>query len=608
MSRCSIFSCVPLFLLALLDPSAVAAKKPKERIVEVLVIGGTTSGTSAGIASARAGAKTLIVEESPWLGGMFSAQGVGAVDGNENLPSGLWKEFREKIVMHYGGEARVRTGWVSNTLFEPHVADSVFKAMAAAERDLTVVYGYHLYSILKEGKKISGAIFRNERKEQLIVRAKITIDATDIGESLKMAGAAYRLGMDARDQTHEKGAPDQANDIVQDLTWVAILKDYGSGADRTIPKPRDYKAAEFHGCCSETVDKIKIDCDYMLQYGRMPKNKYMINWPKYGNDIYLQVVEMSRSKRNKALKKAKEQTLRFVYYIQDELGFKHLGLADDEFDTADLLAYKPYHREGRRLRGISYLTYNDVENPYQQEEYLYKTGISVGDYPVDHHHDKNPAAPKVGFDPVPSFNIPLGALIPETIDGLIVSDKAISVSNLINGSTRLQPVVLLTGQAAGTLAALAVKENKEPREVSIRMVQSSLLKNKAYIMPLYDVPVLDPDFESIQKITATGILKTKGESWKWANRTWFYPDSNITVAEFTEGLHSFDSRAEVVVQQRLLTMREAFSMITSISDHKVTPVGLEYSDEPISKRKLALLLIDFLNPFAKEINHQGKYY
>ncbi|MFQ8712819.1 MAG: FAD-dependent oxidoreductase [Alistipes onderdonkii] len=49
-------------------------------------------------------------------------------------------------------------------------------------------------------------------------------------------------------------------------------------------------------------------------------------------------------------------------------------------------------------------------------------------------------------------------MIPAGTDNLVVSDKAISVSNLINGSTRLQPVVLLTGQAAGTLAAIAARE------------------------------------------------------------------------------------------------------------------------------------------------------
>lgn len=575
---------------------------------DILIIGGTTSGTAAGISAAREGIKTLIVEETPWLGGMFTAQGVGACDGNNNLHSGIWNEFREKLHTRYGGASAVWTGWVSSTLFEPHVGDSIFKSMARAEKDLTIRYGYVLDNILKEGNKIKGAVFINEKKEKLTVKSKITIDATDIGESLKMAGADYKLGMDSKIETREKGAPEKANDIIQDLTWVAILKDYGEGADKTIPRPDGYDSTIFHGCCEETVDKIKIDCKHMLDYGKMPNNKYMINWPRFGNDIYLNVIELSRNEQNEQLQKAKDHTYSFIYYIQHDLGFKNLGLADDEFNTPDLLAYKAYHREGRRVKGVSFLTLNHVADPYGQKELLYRTGISVGDYPVDHHHAKKPDAPQIGFDPIPSFNIPLGSLIPQTINGLIIADKAISVSNLINGSTRLQPVTLLTGQAAGILAALSVKENKEPREVSIRSVQTVLLKHKAYIMPLYDIQPSDPDFEVIQKISATGILKVIGEPWGWANRTWFYPDSVISVSDFTKGLNAYDTQINIVNDQKILTGKEAVLFITKSRKMKgKTAVTDEYKDTPITKRQLAILLDSLLEPFTTEIDFDGHY-
>jgi len=595
---------VCFFIIPAIFFSCKVSGNRKEITTDVLVIGGTTSGTSAGISSAREGVKTLIVEETPWLGGMLTTQGVGACDGNHNLPSGIWNEFRERLRTRYGGAGGLWTGWVSNTLFEPHVGDSIFKAMAAAEENLNVLYGYHLTNVIKEGNTVKGAIFMNGNSEELVVKAKITIDATDIGESLKLADADYRLGMDSGKETGEKSAPDAANDIVQDLTWVAILKDYGEGTDKTIQKPKDYNPENFKGCCDETVDKIKIDCQRMLDYGKMPNNKYMLNWPKSGNDVYLNVVELTREEREKELQKAKDFTMQFIYYIQNELGFKHLGLADDEFDTPDLLAYKPYHREGRRVKGVSFLTFNHVENPYGQKELLYRTGISVGDYPVDHHHGKNPDAPQIGFDPVPSFNIPLGSLIPEKVDGLIVSDKAISVSNLINGSTRLQPVVLLTGQAAGKLAAAAVKEGKQPREVSIREVQSALLKEKAYIMPLFDIQPTDPDFEIIQKISATGILKTTGEPSGWANKTWFYPDSTVTIAEFTNGLNSYNPKIEVVNSTDLLTEKAAAAYIQQLTPQKTET---EYKDSPITKRELARMLHNTLNPFAKEINFDGHY-
>ena len=209
------------------------------RTVDVLVIGGTTSGTSAAIAAAREGVSTLVVEPTPMLGGMLTAQGVSAIDGNDGLPSGFWNEFREALRSHYGGPEALRTGWVSATQFEPSVADSIFKAKAAAEPTLEVIHGYRLVEVYREGDAVTGARFTDDRGGRLEVAARITIDATDLGEALPLSGTAYRVGMDARADTGERQAFEQANDIVQDLTVVAILKDYGEGADRTIPGPRD---------------------------------------------------------------------------------------------------------------------------------------------------------------------------------------------------------------------------------------------------------------------------------------------------------------------------------------------------------------------------------
>nr|HAD51540.1 FAD-dependent oxidoreductase [Algoriphagus sp.] len=64
---------------------------------DVLIVGGGASGTAAGIAAARMGSKTLIVEPTTWLGGMLTSAGVSAIDGNHRLPSGIWGEFRDSL-------------------------------------------------------------------------------------------------------------------------------------------------------------------------------------------------------------------------------------------------------------------------------------------------------------------------------------------------------------------------------------------------------------------------------------------------------------------------------------------------------------------------------
>jgi len=113
----------------------------QEKIVtKVLVVGAGAGGTAAALQSASMGVPTILTEETTWMGGMLTSAGVSAIDGNHQLPSGIWGNFRERLYKYYGGPSKVETGWVSNTLFEPRIGDSIFKSMAAAQPDLTILY------------------------------------------------------------------------------------------------------------------------------------------------------------------------------------------------------------------------------------------------------------------------------------------------------------------------------------------------------------------------------------------------------------------------------------------------------------------------------------
>jgi hypothetical protein len=610
--------------------------------VDVLVVGGGASGITAGIQAARLNVKTLVVEETTWLGGMLSAAGVSATDGNHLLPSGLWGEFRERIYAHYGGASKVATGWVSNTHFEPHVANQIWKEMASAEKSLQIIYQHQFRSaIVQKDSHISGARFINLQNEsQLVVYAKQVIDATELGDVMASAGVPFDVGMEASATTGENVQVPATNDIIQDLTYVAILKDYGRGVDCTIAKPAGYDPTEFDGSCLDfyqdtTRIKPGVDCAKMITYAKLPGNKYMLNWPGHGNDIYLNLINLTPAERAKELVKAKQQTLRYIYFLQHQLGYKNLGLADDEFPTSDRLALIPYNREGRRLKGVIRFKVQDISKPFDQEFPLYRTGIAVGDYPIDHHHRKNPAAPQhLGFYPIPSFSIPLGALLPVSHSGLVVAEKGISVSNVVNGTTRLQPCVLLIGQAAGVLAALAVQNKKsDARQISVREVQSILLQQNAYLMPYADVNLSTPGFYSIQRIGACGFLRGKGQPNAWANRTWFEPDSTITVYQFLSQLPAFmpvnkqlSKWLESAKSEGLLSVGRAVEFIEGIKKSTRKNTSVNSSNEQVSsswttwglsnynperaitKRELAILLDKIVDPFSTfPVNHLGNY-
>ena len=614
---------ISLFLLLsiLIGYQPLKAQKTEENLFQVLIVGGGASGTTAAIQAAKMGVKVLVVEETEWLGGMLTSAGVSAIDGNHNMPSGLWGEFRQHLYDYYGGPKAVETGWVSNTLFEPSFGNTTLKKMAQ-EPNITIWYKSKLVDINRDGNSWKASISNKGKTQQ--VTTKIVIDATELGDVMAKLKVPYRLGMDSRYDTGEIFAPEKANNIVQDLTYVVVLKDFGAKANKTIKKPEGYDPKEFDCCCdvqdpASPDNTPKIDCNQMITYGKLPNGKYMINWPKCGNDINLNIVEMTDAERQEALKKAKLHSLRFIYHLQTKLGFKNLGIANDEFPTADGLPMIAYHRESRRLDGKVTLTVNDVAAPYSQQTAFYRTGVAVGDYTIDHHHLKNPEAPEIDFIKikVPSYNIPLGALVPKNTEGLIIAEKSISVTNIVNGASRLQPVVLGIGQAAGALAATAILSNTDPSQINIRQVQSALLESKAYLMPFIDVKPSDSSFKVIQRIGATGILKGTGLAYKWANQTWFYPELPVSEWDLVNGLKSFyPAFAELHPSGNMVNANYLTLVIKAIGKKEVTASQIIEllgknsfkgitTETALSRRMVAHVLDETLNPFEQEIDFNG---
>lgn len=583
---------------------------------EVLVIGGTTGGTAAGIQCARNGVSTLIVEQTPWLGGMLTAAGVSCTDGNDELKSGIWQEFREALYRHYG-KRNLFTGWVSETCFEPAVGDSIFKAMAGNEKKLAVKYNWYFDRVLKQGNRVTGAVFVNKKKQTLRVTAALVIDATDLGDAYASAGAGFDIGMEDPLYSGEKMAPGTFN-VIQDLTWAATLMDYGAGADKTIARPPGYDSTLYF--CSSTDAPCtgkpwNGTSRKMLDYGKLPLSpgkqltKYMLNWPPHGNDYYINVIDLKPLAREAALLPARNKTLGFIYFIQTKLGYRQIGLAP-EFPSADGLALVPYHREGRRLKGVVRLNVNHLTAPFDQPDALYRTGIAVGDYPVDHHHAPEKKAPGIDFPAVPSFNVPLGALIPERVEGLIVCEKGISVSNIVNGSTRLQPCVLLTGQAAGQLAATAFLQKRAPHNVDLRVIQQHLLEARAFLMPYLDVQPEDPDWPAVQRIGATGILRGTGKPEGWANKTFFYPDSTVLLSMLEKHLSDFYGpfATDLSMKNRPVTLNDIAVLIKLLGGKPVPEPdpALMAPTRPLNRKQVAVLLDRYLDPFRIPIDWKGR--
>lgn len=578
---------------------------------DVVVIGGGVSGTTAGIRAARLGAQTLIVEQGPWLGGMLTSAGVSATDGNYRLRGGMWGELRDSLEAHYGGAQSLKTGWVSNLLFEPSVGARIFRAMADNEEALTVKFETRATSIERTDEGWTLTLEGAEGRQT--VECKVLIDGTELGDVAAQLGVKYDIGMESRHVTGEDIAPEEANGIIQDLTMVMILKDYGR--DMTIERPADYDSTLFACACDNAICRTPKEANrlwskqMMMTYGRLPNGKIMINWPIEGNDYYVNMIEMNDEERAEAVAKAKAHTRNFLYFIQHDLGLNTLYLADDEFPTDDLMPLMPYHRESRRTVGEVRFKLNHITDPYDFT--LYRTAIAVGDYPVDQHHTRYTgweALPNLYFHSIPSYGLPMGVLLPKEVDGLIVAEKSISVSNIVNGSTRLQPVVMQIGEAAGIVAALAVKQGIEPREVAVRDVQREVLAGGGYLLPFLDLPATDPHFGAIQRVGVTGIIEGVGMTVGWENQSWFRIGEAISMDELSRGLHSFDAEIPHIAEQRNVTLQDLIEH-GSVTAEQWAEWGLENFDPQRDATRLecAVVIDKVLNPFAKGVTINGEF-
>ena len=556
-----------------------------ERSFDVAIVGAGAGGCAAALQAARSGASVLLLEEGPWVGGMLTSAGVSAIDGNYRLRGGIFGEFCDSLAARYGGYEALRTGWVSNILFEPQVGEAVLGNMLAAEENICLYRNISLDSLTRKDAvwhlRCGGRRFR----------AAMLVDCTELGDVAARLGIPYDLGMDSSRDMGEDVAPEEANDIIQDLTYVITARFYDR--DMTISRPKGYDASLYEGCNPGGTDA-------MLSYGLLPGGDVMLNWPINGNDAYMNLVEAGKEERDSLLEEAKRISLGYLYYIQTELGHPELGIAEGVYPSADGLPLIPYHRESRRIHGRTRFTVNDVFDPYRNN--LYRTSVAVGDYPVDHHHRRYPcpdSLPDLHFYPVPSFSVPAGVLVPgenplqgdEDYSTLLVAEKSVSVSNIVNGATRLQPVVM--GQAAGAMAALSAAAG---REATVRELQDELLEASCYLMPYQELTPYDEGFASVQRVGLTGILRGRGESIGWQNRTLFRPDDPLLLRDLY--LEEYYGR-EYVDSDRVVTLFELCRLLGVESP--------EALDRPLTRIDAAILIDTLADPFhSRNIDWTGK--
>ena len=541
-------------LLALLF-AALPARAGEPRVMEfdVAVVGAGCGGAAAAIQAARLGMEVAVVEESDWVGGQMTGGGVSTMDDVRRTRTGIYGEFLRRASAYYDArETPVNTCyWGSDTFaFEPWVAQMTLLDMMRETGGVSLFMKTRVLEAKMKNGAVRAALLDKEG-EKIELRAKVFIDATEAGDFIPLTGARYRAG--------HGDSSGEIDGVIQDITYVAVIKRYPAGVPEELkfrhrpphyeeyaPKFREIIAVDGGSWPGDAPFNINVFKAYrgmpdisnpaspLIDCGRPETwpliTRSAVNWandyPHHRGGLdgmparYLEDKEYRREADREAMAK----TLCFLFYMQNELGMSDWSVDDrqgyggwfgndwrewDEMpdDFEPILRHFPpfpYIRESRRIAGVETMTVKDVIRDMKLGRTLEtkSNAIALGEYPTDIHglRDKELLDRDLDEDAaiIPPdtewkgglFQIPIGALIPEKVDGLLAAEKNISVSRIVNGSTRLQPVTMLTGQAAGALAAVSVREGVRPRDVRAIDVQSPLLdaRDRLSLYRFDDVP------------------------------------------------------------------------------------------------------------------------
>jgi hypothetical protein len=483
---------------------------------------------------------------------------------------GIYREFHESIVNHYytlnKDPFRAYYAWPRQLEggYEPRVARATLHAFIAQARGrpgavLDLALRTKVVEVMRAGDRITGVVVEHEGVRKTL-SCKVLVEATEYGDVLPLAGARYRLGNVTSDALDPKA-------LIQYHTWTAVIREYPEGVPAHLqiktPPPgynaNRHKSSQLAGpvIWGSAGKNVKGPRSWRVLIawrgladsaspatGSLSEERHTragLNGGRQDYPVTVAGIE-DPSARRADQREGIYRTLSEIHYFQQELGLPW-GLAEDEGynteyqrrtiasldlrpDLAGLAIHMPqwpYVREARRMSGVYTLKAADLGR--FEKATLFPTSVAMGDYFMDLDHGPTAHAIETDLDAageIPRgggpFQVPFEVFIPERIDGLVAAEKNISQSRVANGATRLQPITMLTGQAAGTIAALAVRHGVRPRDLNPIAVQTAQLESGVNLIQRWyrDVAWGTPLWRATQLLSLHGVMDRPGPFTKKA--------------------------------------------------------------------------------------------
>lgn len=404
---------------------------------DVLVCGGGCAGLAAALASARSGAKTLLVERAGFAGGIITAVGLPFFDGiahvkdNRVVVGGIAMELLVKMGVCKAGAEKLP----QHNVIVPSVerfkllADQLLTAEAPR---LSVLYHTVVCAAETKDGRISEVTLAN--KDGLVrVSPRVVIDSTGDGDV-----AAY------------SGAPVVKTEPLQPLTMHFRIGNVKRNPDLSR-------------LCKEQLIAAYEAKELEMFYGPG------LTFAFAPNEAYIHAIRVAADASVAADLTRAEIQGRADAWVMFERWKKNVpGFEDSYFVSSG-----PYVgvRETRRIDGIYVLTEDDIK-----QKRVFDDAVATGCWYMDVHPNKatpGAAQDKKGFQPEP-YDIPYRSLLPKKVNNLLVAGRCHSATQLAASSTRVTVTAMAMGQAAGTAAAMALHDRTTPAELSGEKVRRTL--------------------------------------------------------------------------------------------------------------------------------------
>ncbi|MXZ11362.1 MAG: FAD-dependent oxidoreductase [Gemmatimonadetes bacterium] len=418
--------------------------------VDVLVVGGGTAGTIAAIQGGRAGLRTALVESGSQLGGVTTTGGV-------SFP-GLFHAWGKQIVAGIGWEL-------------------VMKAVA-----------------LDSGQLPDFSVFSPERHWMHQIRINGPVYAALAEEACTQAGVQLHF-YEIPTQILETDRGWKIETVGKNLRRTILTKqliDCTGGANIVgqigFPRLREEETQpgtlifKLGGYDVDTLDEDVIQRQFIaamkdgrLQHGDVsnPRARFIGYLGKGGeNAQHVFGADASTSDRHTKTNIAGRQSLlRILRFVRSLPGCENARVLKAQAETAV--------RETYRIVGEVQITHDDYTSGRHFED-----AVSYSFYPID-LHDKDGVKPQ----PLPEgtvATVPLRALIPKNSHNLLVAGRSVSSDRLANSALRVQASSMAMGQAAGAAAAVSVRLETTPRDVSLSDLHDLLALHGA-VVPKKDI-------------------------------------------------------------------------------------------------------------------------